>query len=503
MHAYVAGIDIGTGSTKAVAFNADGRIAFAVQKHYSATHGADGRSEQNPDEIAQAFLHCLQELAASLPAPPLAIGLSSAMHSVLAVDQNGRPLTPLMLWSDARSAGVAQSLHATAKAEALYRGTGTPLHAMSPLCKIAWLRQNTPAVFAQAAKFISVKEYIWWKLFGAYEVDHSIASATGLFSVHDLEWNDEALKEAGITAAHLSRPVPVTRFRKRPSGNLPPALDNVPFFIGASDGCLAHTGSGAGGQHTASLTIGSSGAVRVLRGEPILRYPAMPFSYRLNEAAFVCGAAVNNGGIAAEWLLKNFLRKEAIDGDAFRSLFQTLNLTPAGSEGLLFLPYLTGERAPVWDAKSSALFFGIRQHHTQAHFARAVLEGVCFAVKEVLDLLEESSMPVEAIRVSGGFARSPDWLQLLADILAKPLIGAQTADASATGAAMLCLEALGLPTHPLVQQIQEAKIIVPREHNGVYDRNFALYRRLYPLLKEAMHDLQAAYQQPAAGSQWL
>ena len=489
MHGYIAGIDIGTGSTKAAAFSTDGSLLHTVQKHYTATYGTDGRSEQDPDEIGQAFLQCLQELTATLDAPLLAVGLSSAMHSLMAVDESGRPLMPLILWPDTRSADVAQALHENGKAEALYRSTGTPVHAMSPLCKIIWLRQNKPGIFKQAAKFISIKEYIWWQLFGVYEVDESIASATGLFSVHELQWDTEALEEAGITATHLSLPVPVNLVRKKPLSHLPINLENVSFIIGASDGCLAHIGSGAKGFQTASLTIGSSGAVRILCKEPVLRYPAMPFSYRLNRNDFVCGAAVNNGGLAAQWLLKNFLGREVLDEAGFRSLFHTLEQTNAGAEGLLFLPYLTGERAPVWDAKASALFVGIKPHHTQAHFVRAALEGICFAVKEVLQVLEEAAESVDAICVSGGFAQSPEWLQLLADVLEKPLTQSQTADASATGAAMLCLEAVNLSTENFINPNKKETIIYPGENSNIYRHYFTLYQKLYPALKEVMHGL--------------
>ena len=179
--AYVIGIDIGTGSTKAIALGFDKNILKEAQEFYPP-HALQS-IEQNATIVFDCFKKCLKQMIASMGYSPAAITLSSAMHSLMAVDEKGEPLTPLMLWSDTRSAAFAEALRNSKEAKEIYKATGTPLHAASPLCKIKWLKEYVPDVFNQAYKFISAKEFIWHKLFGVYEIDYSIASATGMFDI--------------------------------------------------------------------------------------------------------------------------------------------------------------------------------------------------------------------------------------------------------------------------------------------------------------------------------
>ncbi|MDQ3681454.1 MAG: gluconokinase [Bacteroidota bacterium] len=485
----VIGIDIGTGSTKAVAVNDSEGVFCSVQKPYATTHTREGYNEQDLETIWQAVVHCIKELLPKLETHSTTIAFSSAMHSLVAVDNKGVPLTPLIIWSDTRSASIAESLKNSAEGEAFYTATGTPVHAMSPLCKIKWLKENSPAVFRQTAKFISIKEYIWWKLFGVYEIDYSIASATGLFAIENLGWYKKALSWAGITVSQLSQPVNTVHARQQIAPHIASLLNlttNTTFIIGASDGCLANIGSFALQPGIAAITIGSSGAVRVFSKVPILHFPSMPFSYRLDSESYICGGPINNGGIVIQWLLKNFLMIDVPDVTDYDSLFEKIKTIKAGCEGLLFLPYLTGERAPVWDAKSCGTFFGLGMHHTAAHMIRAAVEGVCFAIYDTLQMMEDSTTPVKQLQVSGGFTQSTAWLQMIADVTGKKLNLVQTEDASAIGAAYLALQTLGIRYTTSQQTIA----IKPRmDHHRIYQQNFSIYKSLYPSLKEAMHKL--------------
>jgi gluconokinase len=488
MQAFVIGIDIGTGSTKAVAVNAIGEVLYSVQKAYKTTHTQNGYHEQSPEHIWQAVVYCLRELILKIIALPKAISFSSAMHSVLAVDKKGFPLTSLLIWSDSRNASIAEDLKNSSLGEIFYNATGTPIHAMSPLCKIKWLKENKPEIFAQTHKFISIKEYIWWKLFDVYEVDYSIASATGLFAFEKLSWYTKALDWAGINEAQLSLPVNTNYTRQYLDPDKAALLNinsNTTFNIGASDGCLANIGSFATEPGIAAITIGSSGAVRVVSKHPILDFAAMPFSYRLNENKYICGGAINNGGIVVEWLLKNFLSINEPTEKDYKHLFKTIETILPGCDGLLFLPYLTGERAPVWDAKSCGVFFGIKSHHTSAHFIRAAIEGICFAIYDTLQMIDNDTN-IQQLHVSGGFTQSETWLQLIADVTGKNLHLLKTEDASAVGAAYLALEILGIKlTLP-----GNTTIIQPRmHHHHIYQQNFSIYNSLYSSLKEAMHKL--------------
>jgi gluconokinase len=481
---YVLGIDIGTGSTKAVAVELGGKPLADAQEMYGFQSPKPGYHEQDPGQIWLAFSSCVKQVIEKLGERPKAAGLSSALHSLIVVDEDGRALAPMMTWADNRSFEIAKKLRASAEGMAIYRATGTPLHAMSPLCKIIWLRQNEPQLFEQAARFISIKEYIWHKLFDEFAVDHSIASGTGMFDVLKLQWHPQSLALAGISAGRLSTPQPTSYTVKCPTGEIFPA--GTPITIAASDGPLANLGSMADKPGIAAITIGTSGAVRAASDKPLPNDRAMTFSYILDEHTFICGGPTNNGGIALQWWIKNFGGGD-LSGKNYDVLFREIEGIPAGSEGLIFLPYLSGERAPIWDSESSGNFFGVRLAHTHAHFSRAVLEGICFALKDVLNAVEENSGLVKQVNISGGFTKSKVWVQMLADITGKKLAIVQAEDASAVGAAMLAIKSAGLSeNYPVLADSGE--IFPPIEENvKVYQHQLKVYRILYTNLKGTMH----------------
>lgn len=487
---YILGIDIGTGSTKAVAVGTD-HVAFDSSQYFYPTNVAQtGYSEQDPELIWKAFRQSIEEIVLKLGSP-VAISLSSAMHSVIAVDENGNALAPMMTWADSRSTEVAEQLLSIPLGMELYRLTGTPVHSMSPLCKLIWIRENDPALFKKTFKFISIKEYIWYRLFDAFECDHSIASCTGLMDVEKLCWSGAALSAAGITPNQLSALVPTTYVRKDfdPSRALPFLDSNTWFVIGASDGCLANLGTGAVRPGVAALTIGTSGALRVASHHAVFNERAMTFSYRLDEDIFINGGPVNNGGIALKWHLKNLFNKEELTAEDYSEAFSRAGTVKPGAEGLIFLPYLQGERAPIWDSKSCGTFFGIGLKHHTPHFIRAVVEGICFALNDVLQSLAASGQQIDQLNVSGGFVSSAVWLQIMADITGKKLVLATTEDASAVGAAYLAAKATGRSSaYPFPGQA-ESTIIMPDELNHLsYQKYFGLYKKLYQSLKGLMHE---------------
>lgn len=491
MQAYILGIDIGTGSTKAVAVALTGEVLGVTQQHYAINSPEPGYSEQDPVLIWHAFVQCLQEVTTKIGFGPQAISFSSAMHSIIPVDEAGIPLAPMITWADARSEKIAQALRDSAKGEEIYRITGTPIHAMSPLCKLIWMRTNKPELFSRADKFISIKEFIWFNLFNSFQVDYSIASATGLFDILKLEWSGEACTLAGISPDKLSRPENTTYYRSDLDADKATLL-NIPqktnFVIGASDGACANLGSHTTGPGIAALTIGTSGAVRITSPKPVYNYEGMTFNYLLNQDTYVCGGAVNNGGIAINWLLNNFLQKDKLTTADYDDLFNAIDTTPAGSDGLLFLPYLYGERAPLWDTKSSGAFINIKPVHTRSHFLRAALEGVCFALYDVLKTVEDASVNITQVNISGGFVSSGTWTQVLADITGKKLMVSQPEDASAVGAVYLAMQVLHAESYGSLSHINSQTAIQPNEqHHKMYSKRFVLFKKLYKDLKQTMH----------------
>jgi gluconokinase len=499
----IIGMDIGTTSTKAVAFDLEGNMLFHHSIEYPIISIDPEHAEQDPEVVFKAVLDSLRLVVRQLEVGDYrlqGISFSSAMHSLIAMNAQGRPLTNCIIWADTRSKAYASSLKSSAKGHAIYLHTGTPLHPMSPLPKLCWLREHEPLVFKSAAKFIGIKEYVFFRLFGEYKVDYSIASATGLFNIFSLGWYPHSLEFAGITEAQLSEPVPATHIFSSLKPEYAVLLDvppTTPFVIGASDGCLANLGSNAVRPGDAVVTIGTSGAVRVTAGEPATDRQERIFSYILTPDRFVLGGAVNNGGIVLRWFRDNFYKTETAIAqqehiDPYELLNEKAATVPAGSNGLLFLPYLLGERSPIWDASARACFFGVQFNHTREHFLRALMEGVIFGVYSVGRALEQTVGPVSTIYANGGFARSELWVQMLADVFNKEVHITDTPEGSAFGAAIMGMHAIGL-----LDELEDAAGLIkvsrtfepdPQTHTR-YMQNYTLFEELYPRLKDTFDRL--------------
>lgn len=482
---YILGVDIGTGSSKAVAVTPTGQITAAHRHAYTTQHPQPGYSEQDPEEIIAAIITTIQKTVQQMGVAPAAIALSCAMHSLMAVDENGRPLTPLMTWADSRAEAYASALKNSPEGKKIYAATGTPIHPMSPLCKVQWIREHEPEVFAKAACFIGIKELFLHRCFNEFIIDHSLASATGMFDIRTHDWFPAALEAAGITDDRLPIPVETTRLLIGIDATMAASL-GVPtdtlIMAGSSDGCLAQLGSGAVEPGHAALTIGTSGAIRMMTARPAEDPESRLFSYLLTPEHYVCGGAINNGGGALQWFSKALL-----PWSDYNNFLKTAFTAPPGAEGLLCLPYLLGERAPVWDSSARGAYVGIGQQHTSAHFQRALIEGICFGLYSVGEALESVVQPVNEVTVSGGFTASPLWIQLLADIFQKPMLLHQEEDASALGAAMLGWHELGKTNAWQFNPVAAARIFEPdNTHHALYMRNYKAYSLLYHQLKEVM-----------------
>ena len=489
MEPYVIGIDLGTGSAKAIAMNHAGNVIDTAQVAYPTLKPKPNYQEQAPELIWQAFIKCIARITSNREKSPDAIALSSAMHSVIPVDEKGNPLMNMIIWADNRSANNATRIHQSPSGKTIYEQTGTPIHAMTPLCKIQWLQENEPALFAKTSRFISIKEFIWHKLFVTYEVDYSIASATGLMDIESLSWSEEAMRTCGIREHQLSTLVNSNYSRGCIDAEHCRELgisSGTQFFIGASDGCLANVGSFATEEGYMALTIGTSGAVRVARKQPMRNFKAMTFNYRLDDATYICGGPTNNGGVILKWYTENVLNKKLETANDYALFFKNLSDNP-GADGLIFLPYILGERAPIWNSNACGVFFGMQGHHQQAHFNRALIEGISMALFDIAHGMIDAGLSIKQIHVSGGFVHSEEWLQILANIFGKKICLINTADASAIGAAFLAMKHLGIIKDYKAWKPQEIKEILPQpEYQSAYQNLFLKYRNLYERVADLM-----------------
>jgi gluconokinase len=478
----VLAIDMGTTSTKALAVTQKGHVLFSTRESYSTWHPSIGYAEQSPEEIYQAVRAVIRSCPATIKKKITAISFSSAMHGVMAVDESGTPLSPLMIWSDLRSKAESQQVRNDRESVEQLARTGTPLHPMSPLFKIMWLRKNQPEVFSKAHKFIGIKEYVWFRFFGRYEVDQGIASATGFLETGKLSWFKPALSCAGIEAKQLSDLVSVYHSRKFTDQSVLNDLgfeQSIPCVIGSSDGCLANLGSFAMDADTLSLTLGTSGAVRRVVRENFKSGGGKVFHYHLDERTLIEGGATNNGAALIDWFSKKFLKAEINE----ENFVQQACRIPAGAEGLIFLPYVYGERAPFYNPEATGVFYGIGPHHTREHFMRALLEGIGLALYHIAESVERSSGPYHQLKASGGFIHSPEWLQIVADIFGKPVDVYEQEDASALGAAMMGFKAVGIKTafpNPEPKQFQP-NLLSHEKYQAVY----LVFKKLSTLLNDA------------------
>ncbi|MCB0544328.1 MAG: gluconokinase [Saprospiraceae bacterium] len=478
----IIGIDIGTTNVKAVAVDDNMSVLITAERQNHLLSPYPGWSEHEPEAVLENVISVLKDVLKrpDCESPIQAVVFSSAMHGWLAVDENGNALTNIWLWSDLRSDRYARDLRRDQKAPLIYRKTGVPVHAMSPLCKTLWCRSERPEIFSTTHKILGIKEYVWLRLTGEYCSDLSLASATGLMDIGQNVWASEALDTASIAEDRLPALVSPGYIKKLPEHyaekfGLPVGL---PLMIGASDGALANLGSGATETGHAALTIGTSAAIRIMTNTPLLDGQMRTFCYRLDEKRCITGGASNNGTNALEWLRTGLFHSQE-QPDAFTH--PAAEVLP-GAEGLTFLPYLQGERAPIYDADARGTLHGLAHEHGQTHIIRAVMEGILYNMKYIAGALE-AHFPIDTLHAGGGFSQNAFWVQMLADIFQKPIwVGDTNLDASLKGAIFFAREVLGLPK---LQDDNKGKYIQPRPgYNDAYREGYERFSQLAGRLHE-------------------
>jgi gluconokinase len=470
MESLYIGIDIGTTATKAICFDVHGNVVRQVSYTYSMYHPEPNWSVQNPQEILDTVLNCINEITDEIN--PQFISFSSAMQSIIAIDENGKPLTDAILWADNRAITIAEELKKSEKGKHFYQRTGIPIHPFSPMTKIAWFKEFEPEIFSKTYKFISIKEYVWHHLTGEFCTDTSMASGTGLLNIHTLEWDDEVLEFLNIKSQQLSAVCKVTHQCKG-------ILDDFLYVMGGGDGALANLGTGAMNKNCIALTIGTSGAVRLPIDKPYLDEQMRTQCYHLMDNQYLTLGAVNNGAIILQWLREMFLKTD----QSFEVLFEEAEKIPAGSDGLLFIPYLLGERAPIWDAAAQGSLLGMQITHTQAHLIRATLEGILFGLFQITEILlpDPEKRKQTRVMVSGGFGKSEMWLQMVADIFQMPVVTSKTIEGSTWGAVLIGMKSLGIEIN--TESKTEMVYFPNAAHKKVYEDAFAKFKKVYPVLK--------------------
>ncbi|RFU18935.1 gluconokinase [Geodermatophilus marinus] len=495
----VVGLDSGTTATKAVTAGDDGRVRDLASVGYPLLVPGPGRAELDADRLRAAAVEALAEVAAAARDRGdrvVGVSLSAAMHGTVPMDGAGVPLGPLVTWADNRAAAWARALVADGRAGALHERTGTPVHPMSPLVKLSWERAEDAERVAGVPRWGGVKELVVAELCGgAHLVDRSCASATGLYDIRAGHWDEEAMGIAGVRPDQLAEVRPTTEVLpglRREVAEATGLPSGLPVVLGASDGVLANLGVGAVRPEVAAVSLGTSGAIRVVVPEPTVDPARRLFCYALTDDAWVVGGAINNGGSVVRWAAQALATDPGADppggeeADALDArLLEEAGTVPVGSSGLLCLPYLLGERAPWWRAGLRGAFIGLRREHRRAHLVRAAVEGVCQQLALVRDACAVTGVPVCEVRATGGAVASDLWVRTLAAALDLPVRVADSPEGTGLGACLLGLHALGgLPDLDRATTLVEVRDPTVPEPGAV-----AVYRSLRPLVDRSTEAL--------------
>ncbi|ECL7894877.1 TPA: gluconokinase [Listeria innocua] len=485
---YIMGVDIGTSSTKAVLFNERGEVICREATHYELVTDETGKAEESPTEIFEAVITSIQGVMKNIDKTELrGISFSSAMHSLIMVGADGELLTECITWADGRSSEALENIKRDNYLFQLYEATGTPIHPMSPFAKICWLKEDEAQLFHRAEKFVDIKSYILNRLFDVWVMDESLASGTGLYNILEHDWEFEAMEIVKLTPDYLPKVVPETyqlHGVKKEYAELMGIPENLPFIVGGSDGALANIGIQATGRNDVTITVGTSGAVRKLTNEFQVDSRGRTFCYGAGDGYFIAGGAVNNGGKVVEWGLQQFGSESEIMNRDFTSFIAHIDEVAPGASGLLFQPYLLGERAPFWTNDIRGGFVGLTINHSKAHFVRAILEGIAFNLAEVYEAV---AAPDDIIYVTGGISGHEAWCRLLADILDREVRVPHTIEGSSLGAAIIGMRSLGiLKTLNLEQTLPIKAVYHPSE-------NTKKYAELRPIFKQVTTQLMASY----------
>lgn len=479
-------VDIGTSAAKAVLFDTDLNQVSMSKKPYPILTPYWNWSEQEPEAIFTATWKAIREIIKTLPTNTQILGISfcAQIYSTLAVDKDIKPISNALTWFDTRSAEEAKAIRAHPAAQKIIQATGCPIDAIYPLSKVLWLKDNL--TLSPDTKFISIKDYVLYKLTGKLISDWSNASSTGMFDIHQYDWDQTALEVAGLTREvlpELVSPRTVLHHWDEEVIKLTGLKQGTPLIIGGADGPCASIGVGAFDTSTLAVNVGTSAAARTMMTEDIVDTRGRLWTFVVDEGMWVMGGMVSSGGVVYEWWLNNLYEEPSHRGEpgipqrVHTDADESASLVSPGAENLIFIPYLAGEQCPDWNPHTRGSIIGLDLRHTRNHIIRAVLEGITrslFRVSESIYSLLDGD--VKEIRVTGGLTHSPTWLQIAADMFGAPVALPESVEGSARGAAMLAMVALGEKSdlESFKDSIRIDKYFYPQAEATAY------YRKQYP-----------------------
>jgi gluconokinase len=479
------GVDIGTTGCRCVAYSDEAEVVAKAECLYPTSSPKPGWAEQDSDLVLAQVEKCIKDAVKSAEEAHYRVTLisfSAVNHGLIPLCE-GKPLGPCIIWADNRSAPITEQWRLKERQKEFYEATCCPIHPMYLPGKLVWLAKEEPEIFLRADRFLSLKELLFYRWFGRFVIDASIASSTGLFNATKFDWDEEILRTTGVRREQLSEIVPTTDVFGGVNEEVSQRLGlspEVQVIIGAGDGVLSSLGAGALGPGEVTVMIGTSGAARITVAEPTLDSQGRTWCYYLADGAWVVGGAINNAGLTLQWV-----REKWLNGASFEEVERLSEQVTPGSEGLMLMPFLTGERSPNWDPSIRAALIGLDLAHGPGHFARAAMEGVAYRLKSVFEPIVEMAGVVRSVRIGGGFIASSTWVQIVADVLNSPLEILEEPQGSAFGAVVLAWLAIGrIKTLGECKSLARIKkVVYPNPEQAIfYENQYSDYQRIYERL---------------------
>lgn len=501
MKAYLLAHDLGTSGNKATLYDLQGRLRASVLHEYPTYYPRPGFVEQEPQDWWDAVCGSTRELlekAGASPAEIAAVSFSGQMMGCLLVDGSGQPLRRSIIWADTRSVRQEERMLRAIGAERGYRITGHRLSASYGAAKLLWIRDNEPELFARAYKMLNAKDYMVARLTGRYVTDYSDASGTNLLDLRAKDWSGEILSALGIPRSLL----PELHASADQVGTVLPEaaeqtglLSGTPVILGGGDGSCACVGAGVAQEGKTYHVLGSSSWISTASAQPIADPEMRTFNWvHLDPTLYTPCGTMQAAGMSFQWFRntlcgEELLRARELEVTAYRLIDQAIEASQPGAGGVLYLPYLLGERSPRWNFNARGAFVGLRADTGKGEMARAVLEGVGYNLKVILDIFDTRE-PIDRVTVIGGGAKGRVWLQILADIWQKPLsVPRYREEATSMGAAVCAGVGIGA-----FSGFAEAARLNPPEEELLPRPEYAQrYRELYRLFNQAYDRLCAVY----------
>ncbi len=452
MKDWILALDIGTSSTRALLWDTEGNLIkpCEAQIKYSLHTTPDGGAEIPAEALFQYTAQCLDsilEQATAQGGTVRAVGISTFWHSLVGIDSYGNALTPIYMWADTRSAPQADRLRLELDELALHRRTGCRIHPSYYPSKLVWLRETQPNLYHSVARWVSPSEYLFGRLFGAQaiRVSVSMASGTGLMNQERCEWDSTALGQYGLEEAQFSPIINLnepSRGLRKEFAERWQALKEVPFFPAVGDGACGNVGSGCTSPERFAINLGTSGAVRVLwRESQLPTRPIQPsgcWHYRIDKERPLIGTAFSDGGNVYLWL------QESLKLPSLEAQERYIESAVPGGHGLVFLPFMSGERGMNWNPKARSALIGMNLDTSPLDVVHAVMEAIAMRFALAVGQLSDLFPQVQEVIASGGvLSKSPAWAQMFADAIGQPITLTEEPEASSRGAAQLAMEAEG------------------------------------------------------------